>query len=277
MLNDNRTDYLSCLNAMLVQEASSSQRCFNYFSKKQHAHGIIDDSCRKAMVTWLQQVQTKLSLGPDTVLIAMSIFDRYISSGKGNSAQVLRDKSKFQLAAITSFYTAIKIHEPIVLGLDVLPMLCHDAYCEAEFVSMELDILTAIEWRVSYHTAMDVARTLLELIRDDGFLPSVDIDQLIKLCESKMSAAITDISSSCCKPSELGIQCVEIALGELSELTATKKEAIFIRILEACKVDLSLMGGTALLTSSYKKSNDIHNNNNYYCKTSTLSVSPILC
>jgi hypothetical protein len=182
------------------------------------------------------------------------------------------------LAAITAFYTVIKIHEPIVLGLDMLILLSRNAYSEADFVSMELDILSAIEWRVSYHTAMDFARTLLELIRSDGILPSVVIDRLIKDCESKMSAAITDISSSCCKPSELGIQNVEISLGELSELTATKKEAICIQILEACDVDLSLKGDTSLWVSSYKKSNAIHSNKS--CKCSTLinipaSVSPM--
>jgi hypothetical protein len=285
MLNDNRTDYLSRLEAILLQEATASPRCFDYFSKKQNAHGNIDGSCRKAMVTWIQQVQTTLSLSPNTVYIAMSIFDRYLSSGKGNSTSVLKEQSKFQLAAITAFYTAIKIHEPIVLGLDMLLVLCRNAYSEADFISMEVDILTAIEWRVSYHTAMDVARTLLELIRDDGLLSSVDVDRLIKGCESGMSTAIAaDIRSSCCKPSELGIRCVEIALGELSKLTATKKEAICIRMLEAYNVDLSMMGGTPLWTSSYKSnainSSSSSNNNNNNCQSSTLvrsvSMSPII-
>jgi hypothetical protein len=282
MLNDIRTDYLSRLEAMLLQE-SSSPRCFDYFSKKQNAYGsIIDESCRKAMVTWIQQVQTTLSLSSDTVYIAMSIFDRYLSSGKGNSARVLEEQSKFQLAAITAFYTAIKIHEPIVLGLDMLLVLCRNAYSEADFISMELDILTAIEWRVSYHTAMDVTRTLLELIRVDGLLSSVDVDSLIKGCESEMSTAIADIRSSCCKPSELGIRCVEIALGELSKLTATKKEAICIRMMEAYNVDRSMMGGTPLCTSSYKlNAINSSNNNNSYCRSSTLvrsifPASPII-
>lgn len=283
MLNNNHTDYLSRLSAMLVQEEmSSSPRCFNYFSKKHHSYGNIDESCRKAMVTWIQVVQTTLSLSPDTVYIAISIFDQYFSSGKGNSNCVLKEQSKFQLAAITAFYTAIKIHEPIILGLDMLLVLCRNAYNEADFISMEVDILTAIEWRVSYHTVMDVARTLLELIQNDGLLSSVDIDRLTKLCEGEMSTAIADIRSSCCKPSKLGIRCVTIALGELSELSATKKEVICIRMLEAYNIDISMMEGTSLCTSSYKL-NAFHSNNNSYCKSSTLvrnihptSVSPII-
>lgn len=235
------------------------------------------------MVTWIQQVQTTLSLSPDTVFIAMSIFDRYLSSGKGNSTRVLKEQSKFQLAAITAFYTSIKIHEPIVLGLDMLLVLCRNAYSEADFITMELDILTAIEWRVSHHTAMDAARTLLELILVDGLLSSVEVDRLIKGCESEMSTTIADIHSSGCKPSELGIRCVAIALGKLSKLTAMKKEAICIRMLEAYNVDLSMMGVAPLLTSSFKM-NAIHSQQQQQLlQISTLvrsihpaSVSPII-
>ena len=72
------------------------------------------------MVKWLQQVQSTLKLNPDTVWIAMSIFDRYLCSGRGGSVRALEDKCKFQLAAITAFYTAVKIHEPVVLGIDML-------------------------------------------------------------------------------------------------------------------------------------------------------------
>lgn len=156
MINDKRTDILSRLDAMLVQEATASTRCFNYF--KRARSGSIDESSRKAMVTWLQQVQKTLSLSPDTVWIAMSIFDRYLCSGKGGSTRALEDKCKFQLAAITPFYTAVKIHEPVVLGIDMLLVVCRHAYTEVDFVSMEMDILSAISWRVSCHTAIDYAR-----------------------------------------------------------------------------------------------------------------------
>lgn len=247
MTKDNRTDILSRLDAMLVQEASSTTRCFNYFKKHQDlGPSDINESCRKAMVKWLQQVQTTLSLSPDTGYIAMTIFDRYLSSGKGGSTRVLEDSVEFQLAAITSFYTAIKIHEPIVLGIDMLRVLCRNAYTETDFVSMEIDILSAVDWRVSRHTAMDFARDLFELIREDGFLPSVVLDRLIQDCERNMSNAIADIRSSCCKPSELGSYCVAIALAESTELSDTKKIAMCIRQLESCDVDLSLMGGTML-------------------------------
>ena len=243
MINDKRTDILSRLDAMLVQEATASTRCFNYF--KRARSGSIDESSRKAMVTWLQQVQKTLSLSPDTVWIAMSIFDRYLCSGKGGSTRALEDKCKFQLAAITAFYTAVKIHEPVVLGIDMLLVVCRHAYTEDDFVSMEMDILSAISWRVSCHTAIDYARALLELIIEDEYLPSGIAKSLLGDCEKQMGDAIADIRFSCCRQSELGIRCVAISLAESKLLSVSEIEAIWIRLSESRVVDQSSTGGAA--------------------------------
>jgi hypothetical protein len=37
MINDKRTDILARLDAMLVQEATATTRCFNYFKSKRSA------------------------------------------------------------------------------------------------------------------------------------------------------------------------------------------------------------------------------------------------
>lgn len=244
MINDKRTDILARLDAMLVQEATATTRCFNYFKSKRS--GSVDESCRKSMVKWLQQVQSTLKLNPDTVWIAMSIFDRYLCSGRGGSIRALEDKCKFQLAAITAFYTAVKIHEPVVLGIDMLLVVCRHAYTEDDFVSMEMDILSAINWRVSCHTAIDYARTLLELFCEDEHLPSGIADVLLGDCEKQMGDAIADIRFLCCKQSELGIYCVAFSLAESKWLSLSEKVAVWVRLSESCDVDdvdLSLMGG----------------------------------
>ena len=241
MINDKRTDILARLDAMLVNEATATTRCFNYFKSKRS--GSVDDSCRKSMVKWLQQVQSTLKLSPDTVWIAMSIFDRYLSSGRGGSARALEDKFKFQLAAITAFYTAVKIHEPVVLGIDMLLVVCRHAYTEDDFVSMEMDILSAINWRVSCHTAIDYARTLLELFCEDEHLPSDIANGLLADCEKQMGDAIADVRFLCCKQSELGIYCVAFSLAENKWLSLSEKAAVWVRLSESCDVDLSLMGG----------------------------------
>lgn len=240
-INNNRSDILSRLDAMLVQESTSATRCFNYFKKRNVVGrtGDLDESCRKAIVIWLQQVQDTLKLSSDSVWMAMSMFDRYLCSGRGDSARALEDKCKFQLAAITAFYTAIKIHEPVVLGIDSLLVIVRHSYTENEFLSMEKEILSAIEWRVSSHTAMDYARALLELINEDGCLSSADLNNLIGDCEKHMGDAVMDIHYSCYKRSELGIRCVITALAENETLSLSKKESILDRLSESCDVILS--------------------------------------
>ncbi len=245
MINANRADILARLDAMLVQEATTTTRCCNYFARKRSSSSV-DESCRKSMVMWLQQVRSTLNLSPDTVWIAMSIFDRYLCSGRGGSARALEDKCEFQLAAITAFYIAVKIHEPVVLGIDMLLVVCRHAYTENDFVSTEMDILSAIDWRVSCHTAIDYARSLLALIRDDQYIFGI-ADSLLGDCEKQMSDAIADIHLSCCKQSEMGIYCVAFSLAENKWLSLSEKEAVWARLSELCDVDLPLMGGAASL------------------------------
>lgn len=189
------------------------------------------------MVTWITQVQKTLSLSPETVWIAMSFFDRYLSSGKGNSRKVLRSKREFQLAAITSFYTAVKIYEPVVLGIDMLVQICRGTYTESDMTSMENDILTALNWRVSCHTPMDFARHLLELLPAE--LSSSHSAILLEDCQKNVDVAVTDIYFSCLTPSTLGISCLTRSLTNSRILSLSEEQIIWARLSEMCGFDLS--------------------------------------
>jgi len=258
MINDNQTDILSRLDATRVQEATTI--CSNYFKNNAVACGDIDESCRKAMVTWVEQVQKTLKLSPETVWIAMSFFDRYISSDKGTD--VLKTRCKFQLAAITAFYTAVKIYEPIVLGIDMLIEICRGTYTEADIESMEYDILSALNWRVSCHTPMDFARDLLELISDEQ-VPSHVSDSLLKACQKHLNYAITDINLSCFKPSILGSSCLASSLMESDLLSFSEKQAIWAQLSELCSFELSSKEVVAVQQCLLSHANP--------CKSSTVS------
>lgn len=234
MINNNHADILSQLDAMRVQEATTM--CFNYFERNSDC---IDEVCRKSMVTWIQQVQKTLGISPETVWIAVSFFDRYLSSGKGNSRGVLGSKCKFQLAAITAFYTAVKIYEPVVLSIDMLIMICRDTYTEADIVSMEKDILTALEWRVSCYTPMDFARSLLQLLNDEDVSSDVS-DSLLKACQMHLDIAVTDMHLSCRTPaSSLGTSCLASSLTHSDILSLSEKQSIWGQLTEFCGFDLS--------------------------------------
>lgn len=197
---------------------------------------MLDESSRKAMVTWITQVQKTLGLSSDVVTIAMSYFDRYLSSGRGNSHAVLNNKCKFQLAAITCYYTAVKTYEPVVLGLDMLVQICRGTYTEDDIVEMEKDILYALEWKVAVHTALDFTRTLLELV--EKHLPTCVSDDILSSCQKHMDFVITNLTLSCIQPSTVGICCLASSLSECDMLSVTQKQSIWNALSEKCHFDL---------------------------------------
>lgn len=209
-------------------------RRVDYFEKNNASscRDIVDSSSRKMMVTWIQQVQRTLELDPETVWIGMSFFDRYLASGRGNSRHVLQSKREFQLAAITTFYTAVKICEPVVLGIDALLQICRGTYCEDEIEEMERDILYALDWRVACHTPMEFARSLLELLHVEEQLT----EDLVEACQDRLDRAVADIHLSCCTPSSsLGIACLASSLSASNSLSLLEKQDIWVRLSEICK------------------------------------------
>ena len=68
------------------------------------------DQDRAKMVGWQYQVADFCRFNRETVAIATSYFDRFLT--KDSAAETLSNTDLFQLAAMTCFYTAAKIHEP---------------------------------------------------------------------------------------------------------------------------------------------------------------------
>ena len=162
MFSNIDADILGRIEAMRAQEDATSPRC-NYF-KISTTSDDIDKEGRMSLVIWLRKVQTALKLSPETVWIALSYLDRYLSSGKGASQEALKCRYKFQLAAITSFWIAVKIYESMKLNVSTLVKLCKGYYEESEIVSTEEDILYALDWRVTTPTPMEFVRIFMELL-----------------------------------------------------------------------------------------------------------------
>ena len=174
-IGDNQIDVLDRINAMRSQEEKNN-RCQHYFTS------LVDTACRKAMVDWCFIVVDSVDLSRETVGIVMSILDRYLSSGNGKSAEALQNKQTFQLAAITSFYMAVKIHEPLQLGIDMLVKLCQGLYKQSHITAMEQDILHSLEWRVciSTTTPMEYVRHFLELLPELMDVADVILENAMK-------------------------------------------------------------------------------------------------
>jgi hypothetical protein len=271
--DNNNIDILARLDAMRVQEETA--RCINYFKRRTpNSRDTLDQSARTAMVQWIQQVQKTLSLNPETVWIAMSYFDRYLSSGRGKSQSVLKSRCQFQLAAITCFYTAVKIYEPVVLGIDMLCTICRGTYTEADVEEMEKDILKALGWKVACHTPLDVARHLLELLGDD--IPSSITKILLDDCQKHLDYAMTDMGFSITKTSVVGISCLAASIAESECLSLAHKQAIWYDLSDMVDFDLSsqeIMAAQQCLLSHSSPSKVGYSGSNFKLSSSSTNIT----
>jgi hypothetical protein len=127
MTSFNKVYYSECvlerINAMRMREENAI-RCRDYLTP------LVDATYRKLMVDWCFNVADAFALSRNTVGAAVSIFDRCVSSGNGQSHEALKSTKKFQLAVVASFFVAMKLHEPepSVLGITsfVVAMKLHE-------------------------------------------------------------------------------------------------------------------------------------------------------
>ena len=215
-------DYEACvlerINAMRSREEETA-RCRNYLTPQ------VDSTCRKLMVGWCFTVVDAFALSRETVGAAMSILDRYLSSGNGKSHEALKCAQTFQRSVITSFFMAIKIHEPSVLGIQLMVKLCRGVYKESDIVATENEILSALEWRVytSSTAPMEYVRHFVDL------LPvCIDVaDLILENAATRMDVATSGIFFSTCRASSVGMACLAGALDDMWLMSSSEKEAIW--------------------------------------------------
>mmetsp|Transcript_15641 Transcript_15641/g.33020 ORF Transcript_15641/g.33020 Transcript_15641/m.33020 type:complete len:287 (+) Transcript_15641:161-1021(+) len=227
---DSQIDVLDRINAMRLREEKIS-RCKSYFNS------VINSACRKAMVEWLFICVDTFGLSRETVGVAMSILDRYLSSGNGKSAEVLENKQKFQLAAITSFYMAIKISEPLQLDIDFVVKLCRGYYKGSDVTVFEQDILTSLEWRVclSTTTPMEYVRHFLELLPELSFTAEAIQENAMRY----MDYATADPTFAMYRTSDVGIACLAGALDDACAISSLEKENLWHQLSKKLEFEIA--------------------------------------
>lgn len=194
----NLDELTSTIQAMRIQEARA-YRCSDYLADRQMSHkrpqschaSPVDAECRFKMAEWCYQVVDFCKFNRETVAIAMNYLDRYLMTETGRHA--LDDRKVFQLAAMTSLYTAIKIHEPEAMEPKVVANLSRGTYTEQQVIDMEMSILTAIEWRMNPPTAMSFLNAFF------AFLPECatsqqERDAVYELAKYQIELAVNEYS-----------------------------------------------------------------------------------
>eukprot|EP00339_Tiarina_fusa_P014166 CAMPEP_0117069910 /NCGR_PEP_ID=MMETSP0472-20121206/49063_1 /TAXON_ID=693140 ORGANISM="Tiarina fusus, Strain LIS" /NCGR_SAMPLE_ID=MMETSP0472 /ASSEMBLY_ACC=CAM_ASM_000603 /LENGTH=414 /DNA_ID=CAMNT_0004792697 /DNA_START=90 /DNA_END=1334 /DNA_ORIENTATION=+ len=184
---------LETIRVMRRQEDSPAYRVVDYLSQiPSSAFLAVDADCRSAMMKWCYQVADACSYDRETVSIAMSCLDRFLGSSSTSSTttttttttmdgdhhhhydssppskkdSILYDRNRFQLAAMTALYMAIKVHERRPMDSRLMSSLSHYSHSPKDIEAMERDMLQTIGWRVNPPTAQSFVRSMVPLLPD---------------------------------------------------------------------------------------------------------------
>lgn len=163
-------DILGCISTMLRQE--EHYVCHDYLgdqvatSLHNNNGDAIDETCRSKMCEWIFHVIDSTRLQRETASVAMTFLDRFLCSHSERATQARMDRKKYQLAAITCLYIAVKIREPFELDAILMSKLSRELYSAQEITCLEYDVLVALQWKANAPTPFQFVNYLLELLPD---------------------------------------------------------------------------------------------------------------
>jgi hypothetical protein len=172
----------------------------------------IDSRTRAQMVDWVFAVIDFCKFNREIAEITMNFLDRYMLTEMGSKA--LQDLSLFQLACVTSLYTAVKLHEPEALDPNTASVLSRGYYKAEQIEEMERNILSALQWRMNPPTAQSFVREMLRFIPAD-FLDEKQREMVLSISRVQVEKSIRDYDFITLKPSTIAFYSLANALNSL--------------------------------------------------------------
>lgn len=218
---------------VMREQEETTYRVRDYLAESVHVRKLaskpVDTDCRIKMSEWCYQVVDFCKFRRETVGIGMSYLDRYLCTKKGLEA--LCNRKQYQLAAMTSLYIAIKLHEPLEMETSLLADLSRGCYTEMEFVGMEQQILSALDFRVNGPTPLGFVQYFMALI--PPMVHHSVTALLMDYARYQIELAVADQSFVGIKPSELALASLLNAMeGMDTSLLPSKLQAKFLRSIE---------------------------------------------
>jgi len=220
-------DHLRILKA----QESTKYVSHDYLANLSQSSDHIDKWCRSQMIEWCFQVIDYIQFERETVIIAISYLDRFLSSNSPRAKSAMRNRKEYQLASMTSLYMAIKLVEPTILNLSVLTELGQGSYSPEEFNKMEMDILFGLNWLLNGPTAL----SFLELY--SAFLPTniagVSTHKIIESARYQVELSAKDYDLVTHKPSSIAVAAM---VQSVQRLTFTRNKELMKTIEELAGV-----------------------------------------
>lgn len=195
--------------------------------KQQEAHyatvqGLYDDrivntQCRYLMVEWCNNLADFCKYNHSTADIAINCLNRFLMK----QPALLEDRRAFQLAAMTCFYTAVKVHESVAMDPVTIAQLSKGVYSEREIEIAEAKILKTLQWRVNPPTATCFATEYLKLFPQTT-------DAVKEIIQRQLDVAVKDASFLGTAPSATAFAAVVNAIEAFHAPSVCRQASVVI-------------------------------------------------
>jgi len=141
----------------------------------------LDEFCREQICEWTYRVVDYFEINREIVAISLSYLDRFLS-------YYSCDRRTFKLAATSSLFLAVKLHEPRKTDLmGILSDLSRGEFSMDDVVRMEREFLDALTWKLNPPTPAVFVGHFLHLL-------SVPADSEVARSISALSAFFTELA-----------------------------------------------------------------------------------
>lgn len=136
-------EYVPDIYQHLEHEEAFLAPCPSYMDRQVH----VNAKMRAILVDWLVDVHKKYKLRPETLFLAISLIDRFLE-------QVVTERKYLQLVGVTALLVASKFEELYPPQIHDFVYVTDKAYTREEVITMEVRMLTALEFKICRPTAV---------------------------------------------------------------------------------------------------------------------------
>ncbi len=224
----------------VMRQQEESMLCTDYlshnFGRSNNLQRAVDVDCRTKMCEWCYQVADFCKYQRECVGIGMYYLDRFLCSGSTGARAALTDRKLYQLAAMTSFFIAIKLFESSNSQIEVktLSQLSRGCYSEEEIVDMESQILSSLSWRMHQPTSVAFVHHFLTLLPTHRGHDKVALQILLDVSLYQTELAVGEYELAFKRPSSIALAAIINAMNILGKEHFTELEKVhFLEILSS--------------------------------------------
>ena len=143
--------------------------CNNNLDEGSNSRHDITAFDRMQIVNWCYQIIDRCQFNRETVVVAMNLVDRFMSTSNSSLSDlqddILSNCGKYQLLIANALFTSIKLNERLSFSSqDFATAVCQGTYSLREVEAMELLLLHGLQWRMSPPTSLRVGYEILSLL-----------------------------------------------------------------------------------------------------------------